>query len=115
MGNGAEEVVASFSAPESLRAFFVEDAFSDEIVDRAAGVEVRIQLKKGFRPESFSLKMTVDERFDPRIADLDEATCVVAVVPDQALPEIEYVQTVFPALIDGDRIQISRAQEREQL
>ncbi len=108
-------VVVPFFDPENLRALLVENAFSDQIVDRATGGEVRIQLKKGFRPESFSLKMAVDECLDPRIADLDEATCVVAVVPDQALPEIEYVQTVFPALTDGGRVQVGRAQDGEQL
>ena len=107
-------VVGLFEA-ENLCALLVEGSFFDQVVDSAAGREIRIQLKEGFGPESLSSEMAVDECFDLRIADLDEAARICAVVSDQALPEIEYVQTVFPALIDGGRVQVGRAKDGEQL
>ena len=87
----APVVRVGFADPEDARAFLVEDPFRDQIVDRAAGAERRVQLEERLRPEAFGIEDVVDEPLDPGVADLDEAAGVAPVVGDQALSEIEDV------------------------
>ena len=47
--------------PEDARAFLVEHPFRDQIVDRAAGAERRVQLEERFRPEPLRIEDAVDE------------------------------------------------------
>ena len=77
--------------PEDTRAFLVEDAFRDQVVDRAAGAERRVQLEERLRPEPLRIEDVVDEPLDPGIADPDEAAGVVPVVGDQAVSQVEDV------------------------
>ena len=77
--------------PEDLRAFPVEYPQLDQFIDRAAGPERRVELEERLRPEAPCPEDAVDERLDPRIANLDEAARVAPVAGDQAVPEVKDV------------------------
>ena len=77
--------------PEDPRALRVEGALVDEIIDRAAGPERRVELEERFRPEALGVENVVDESLDPRVTDLDEAPDVFPVVGDEISSEVEDV------------------------
>ena len=77
--------------PEDPRTLRVEGALADQVVDRAAGPERRVELEERLRPEALALENAVDESPDPRVADLDEAPDVVPVVGDEISSQVEDV------------------------
>ena len=77
--------------PEDSRALRVENALLDQVIDRAPGPEGRVELEERFRPEALGVENAVDESFDPRVTDLDEAPDVVPVVGDEISSEVEDV------------------------
>ena len=84
-------VRARLADAEDARALLRQDPLLDQIVDRAAGAERRIELQQRLRPEALAVEVVVDEPLDPLVPDLDEAARVALVVVDQAFPQVEYV------------------------
>lgn len=76
----------------------MKDSVCHQVVDGAAGCETGIQLKKGFRPESLSREMAIDEFPDFAVANLYEAARIAPAVPNQAFPEVENVQIKLPSM-----------------
>ena len=91
--------------PKDPRAFRVESALVDQIIDRAPGLERRVELEERFRPEAFAVEDAVDESLDLQVTDLDEAPDVVPVVGDEVSPEVEDVHPdpVTPPSTDAKR------------
>ena len=87
----APVVGVGFADTKDPRAFPVENPQLDQVVDGAAGPERRVELEERFGPEPLGSEDAVDERLDPRFADLDEAARVAPVVGDQAVPEVKDV------------------------
>ena len=59
--------------PEDPRAFLVKDPLGNQVIDRATGLERRIQLQQRLRPEPLASKVAVNKLPDATVADLDEA------------------------------------------
>ena len=77
--------------PEDSRALRVEKALLDQVIDRASGPERRVELEERFRPEALGVENAVDESFDPRVTNLDEAPDVVPIVGDEVSSEVKDV------------------------
>ena len=79
--------------PEDPRAFLVKDPLGNQIIDRGAGLERRVQLQQRLRPEPLSSEVAVNKLPDATVADLDEAAGIVPIVRDQTVPEIKTSMT----------------------
>ena len=77
--------------PENAGAFLVQNAFRNQIVDRAPGLEGRIELEKRLRPEGPGLQFRVDFGADAPVGDPDEAPRVPRVVSHEVIAKSEYV------------------------
>ena len=91
-------VCARLADPEDARALLRQDSLLDQLVDRAAGAERRIELQQRLRPEPLVVEVFVDERLNPRVPDLDEAARIALVVIDEAFPQLEYVHRMSSRL-----------------
>ena len=77
--------------PEDLFALRMQGAVRDEIIDRPARQERRIQLKQRLRPQRAVIQGSIDLRLDARVGDLDEAARVARVVLYESAAEIKDV------------------------
>ena len=81
---------------EDLPAAGVEDALVDQLVDRAAGLERRVELDQRLGPEQTRVEFRLHLGVDHRVADLDEAADVGGVGGEQFLAQLEDVHGPFP-------------------
>ena len=72
---------------EDLAAFRMENAFSDEIVNRCARLEGRVELDERLGPQYPCPQLLVHEGVQPGLADLDEAARVGRIVLDHLATE----------------------------
>ena len=70
--------------PEDPRAFLVKDRLGNQIIDRAAGLERRVQLQQRLWPEPLGSEVAVNKLPDATVADLDEAA---GIGPDSRRPD----------------------------
>jgi hypothetical protein len=69
----------------------MQKTFVDEVVNRPARLEGRVELHHGLRPEKAFRELAIDALADSIIADDDEASRVVGEVIHEALTEFEDV------------------------
>ena len=79
------------AAPEDPRAFLVKYPLGNQIIDRAAGLERRVQLQQRLWPKPLGSEVAVNKLPDATVADLDEAAGIVPIVRDQTVPEIKNI------------------------
>src|SRR4029453_11795339 len=85
--------------PEDVAAALVEQAVIDQLVDRAARLEARVERKPRIRPAEAALQLLVDVGADPLVPDLEEPSGKLLVVVDQTITNPEHVQRCLRASV----------------
>ena len=91
----ADRIGGGLDAEDAV-ALGVKDALGDEVRHRLAGLERRVELDQGLRPERATVQDLVDVRAHPRVPDRDEAAHVVGVVRDQLVANGERIHSTTP-------------------
>jgi len=74
----------------------MQDTFSDELLDRLAALERRVELDQRLRPESPALEDVLDVVAHSLIANLDEAAHIVGVLLDQLVANRKCLHSTTP-------------------
>ena len=74
----------------------MKDALPDQIVDRVAGYERRVELNKGLGPQQAIVQTLVNMLPDSLVTDPDEARNIGSVITYESVAQLEDVHEVSP-------------------